>query len=134
MPERMTDHHMLFYREEWSVRPEGLWLREHGGLRVDLSRPDHDEMHRRVALVPVLGVHALQRVASDYKPVNSLYQNLDRFVALTERALKHPRSHKIEQDLGHLTIEAMLMQRDFIEEVRGRKGVQVSEKQKLANA
>lgn len=134
MPERMTDHHMLFYREEWSTRPEGLWLREHGGLRVDLTRADHDEMHRRVALVPVLGVHALQRVASDYQPVESLYTNLDRFVALTERALKHPRSHQIERDLGELTIRSILMQRDFIHEVRGRKGVKVSQKQMVANA
>lgn len=123
---------MLFYREEWSARPEARYLREMGGLRVDLPRAEHDEMHRRVALVPLLGVHALQRVASDYKPVNSLYQNIDRFVCLTERALKNPKSHEIERELGQLTIKSILMQREFIEQVRGRKGVQISQKQVLA--
>lgn len=123
---------MLFYRPEWSLRPEARYLRELGGLRVDLPRAEHDEMHRRVALVPLLGVHALQRVASDYKPVNSLYQNIDRFVSLTERALRHPKSHEIERKLGALTIDAILMQREFIEQSRGRKGVHVSNKQVLA--
>lgn len=127
--QRPTDHHMLFYDKEWSLRDEARWLREHGGLRVDLSRADHDEMHRRVALVPLLGVHALQRVAADHKPVESLYTNLDRFVSLTEKALRNPQCHEIERDLGHLTIRAMLMQREFIEEVCGRRGVHVSGKQ-----
>jgi hypothetical protein len=124
----MTDHHMLFYREEWSVRPESRYLRELGGLRVDLSTSDHAEMHRRVGLVPLLGVHALQRVANEYRPEPALYTNIDRFVSLTERALKHPKAHQLEKDLGHLTIQAILMQREFIEEVRGRKGVRVSGK------
>lgn len=129
--EKPTDHHMLFYKEEWQLRPQARQLRELGGLRVDLSQADHAEMHRRVALVPLLGVHALQRVVSDYKPVEALYTNIDRFCSITERALKSPHSHQIEKDLGHLTIQAILMQREFIEEVRGRKGVRVSGKQML---
>ena len=115
-----NNHHLLFYDKEWSLRPEGLYLREHAGLRVDLPVPRHNEMHRRVALVPLLGVHALQRVASDYKPSQSLHQNIDRFVFLTERALKHPNCHNIEKKLGELTIEAVLMQQEVLREFHQR--------------
>ena len=127
--EKPTDHHMLYYRPEWSVRREAQYLRELGGLRVDLTREDHDEIHRRIPLVPLLGLHALERVAREHKRTDSLYQNIDSFICATERALKHPKSHELERQLGALTIESIVLQRDFIKEIRGRKGVLVSGKQ-----
>lgn len=120
---------MLFYRPEWSHRTEAKYLRELGGLRVDLLRTDHDEIHRQVPFVPLLGVHALQRVANEHTRTDSLYQNIDNFVRSVERALKHPKSHELEKKLGALTIEAVLMQRDFVKEVRGRRKIPVSDKQ-----
>jgi len=116
-----NNHHLLFYDKEWSLRPEGLYLREHAGLRIDLPIARHAEMHRRVALVPLLGVHALQRVASDYKPSNSLHKNIDNFLVLTERALKHINCHLLEKKLGGLTIEAMIMQVDILKEFQTRE-------------
>lgn len=121
--EKLTDHHILFYAKEWNLRPEGAYLREDGGLHAYITRPEHDEMHRRVALVPMLSVHALQRVAGDYRPSQSLYTNIDNFVRLTEKALKNPKAHELERKLGALTIESVIMQRDFLREIQKRKNV-----------
>lgn len=120
MEQRSTKHHLVFYGKEWSLRPEGLWLREQGGLIADLPRPEHDEIHRRVALVPLLGVYALQRVANRYEPTPSLYRNIDNFCLEVERANKHPKAHRLERQLGLLTIEAMQDQKDILKEFRKR--------------
>lgn len=118
--QKQTAHHLLFYEKDWSARPEAKYLREQGGLIAMLSRPDHDEVHRQVALVPMFAVHALQRVASEHRPVSSVYANIDNFVLLTEKALQHRRTTSLEKRLGLLTIEAMLEQKDIIKELRKR--------------
>lgn len=117
---KLTDHHIFFYRQEWSLRPEARYLREDCGLRVMLERPLHDEMHNRVPLVPMLGVHALKRVAAEFVPDSNLYKNIDNFLLLTEEALRHPRSHEIEKKLGELTIESVLTQKEIIKEFHER--------------
>lgn len=117
-PLKITRHHLLFYDQEWSLRPEGKFLRCDGGLIAPLTRLDHNRIHDEVALVPLLGVYALKRVAAQYEPGPSLYKNIDQFASLVDEAIHHPRSHSLEKRLGELTIESMIMQRDFIKEIR----------------
>ncbi len=121
-PLKRTRHHTLFYEQEWELRPEAKYLRCDGGLIAPLSRQDHDRIHQEVALVPLLGVYALRRVAAEYKPTQSLYKNMDNLVLLIDEAIHHPRSHSLETRLGELTIEAIVRQKDFIKEVRKNGG------------
>lgn len=117
-PLKRTRHHVLFYEQEWELRPEGVYLRCDGGLIAPLTRADHDKIHQEVALVPLLGVYALKRVAAEYTPTNSLYKNIDNFALLVDEAIHHPRSHSLETRLGELTIESVIMQKEFIKEIR----------------
>ncbi len=123
---------MLYYRPDWTNRVEARKLREFGGLRVDLFDNEHQALHRRISMVPLLGIHALQKVAFDHQPTDNLYENIDSFLLLTEKAIHHPKADSIERRLGELTMEAVLMQRDFIQDVRGRGNVPVSRRQMKA--
>lgn len=113
---RRDRHHILNNRIEWSARPESLRLRETPSLIPMLDRSVHEDLHRYTTPVPLLGVHALQRVVSRYRPSNDVFQSMDNLLFAIEDAANHPKAHALEREIGYIAIDAIELQRPFIKE------------------
>lgn len=112
--ERSDRHHLLFPRQEWELRPQAKRLREMGSFIVTMLRSDHDAMHRAVDIVPVMSHNTLMTVHSQFRPKNDTLKDLDG-LALTIDRVTNPQ-HEIEQSLGHLTVEALMLEKQFLKE------------------
>lgn len=110
----INKHHLLHDRLSWSSRPESRKLRQTPSLVPELPRLVHEALHEDCPIVPLLGYHALQRVLATFEPVYSTIKTIDNLAQSIEEALTHHRTHPIERELGQLTIEAILLQRDYL--------------------
>jgi hypothetical protein len=118
MNRRPDLHHILFNKEEWSLRPEGMYLRNIPELvpRLDYNI-HHDQLHRSCPAVPMLGYHALARVASRFKPVpGDTLASVDKLAISIESSLRHPKTHEIEREQGRLAIWALELQKPYLKE------------------
>lgn len=107
-------HHILFPEKCWEVYPAGRVLRQQPSLITKIDMDLHQEIHATVPLVPVLGFHALRRTMFDYEPKENAVSSVDGLMMTIHEALKHPRTHPIERELGDLTLWALEMQRDML--------------------
>lgn len=112
--ERRDVHHLLFPRQEWSLRPDAKRLRETQGLTVRIDRSLHDEIHRECPPIPLLGFYALQRTIREFYPARDPVASIDNLAEAIDIATRHPRAHRIEQDLAQLTIQAIMLERPFV--------------------
>lgn len=107
-------HHILNDRISWMSRPEARKLRQTPSLIPRIERPLHEQIHIDLPIVPLLGYHALQRTLATFEPASSTIKSIDNLAFAIESAIKHPRTHPIERDLGELTIEAVMLQREYL--------------------
>lgn len=96
------------------MRPQGVYLREQPTLIPRTEQDIHDVIHRVAPAVPLLGRHALQHVASDFKPGKDTMHSIDNLLLSIDFASRHPRAHRIEVDVMDLAVEAILIQRDIL--------------------
>lgn len=116
-PEGYDAHHILHHRQEWRLRPDGLRLRENPVLIPVIPREVHNAIHANVPSVPLLGFHALRRVAREFEPVpGDTLTSMENLMDAMEVARRDPRAHPIEKDLAELAIEAVDLQRPYIRE------------------
>lgn len=114
---RSTDiHHILFNRQEWTLRQDAESLREQPLLKPRMEREVHNELHRHCPPVPPLGYYALFRVRRDFEVGSDVFSTMDNLLGAIETANKSPKSHAIERSLGELTMQAIDLQRPFIRE------------------
>ena len=110
-------HHILHYAAEWKLRKQAEGIRENRWLIPPMYSDVHTELHRDCPPVPLLGYHALQRMEKIFEPMPGDYdRTLDQLLFAIEEANEHPRSHQIEKDLGVLAIQAVELQRPYIQE------------------
>lgn len=114
MRPKTSKHHILHYGTDWNARPQATYLREQPTLIPRLEQDVHDIAHRVGPGIPLLGPHALMRVAADFEPGADTMESIDNLLFAIYVAAEHPRAHRIERDVGHLAIEAILLQRDII--------------------
>lgn len=114
MRPRNSKHHILHFSTDWTARPQAEYLREQPTLIPRLNQDIHDVVHRVAPGVPLLGPHALMQVAADFVPGRDTLESIDNLLFSIYAAAEHPRAHRIERDLGHLAIEAIILQRDVI--------------------
>lgn len=85
----------------------------------NMPRHLHEELHRKTATVPLLGYHALQRVAREMKPYyEDPLDSIDDFSFAVDLANKHPKAKRVERMLGELTVETVREQIPFIRSMR----------------
>jgi hypothetical protein len=114
---QLDRHHILHYRQEWTLRPGAEKLRESRPLVPTLPREVHNEIHANCPPVPLLGYHALARTVKLYRPLmGDTLGSMDNLMFAIEEAADHPRSHPIERDLAELAIQAVDLQRPYIKE------------------
>lgn len=110
-------HHILHHRQEWTLRPEAAALRESPPLIVEIPRSLHNEIHKNVPPVPLLGHYALFRTLRAYNPVQGdSLASIDNLLLAIEEAARSPKSHAIEKTLAELAVEAIDLQRPYIKQ------------------
>lgn len=109
-------HHILHNKQEWSLRPDAKTLREDPSLITSVTRAEHNEIHKNVPAVPLLGYHALQRTLAVYEPGGTNIESIDNLMKAIEHAADHPKAHIIEKHLAELAIWSIDLQRPFIAE------------------
>lgn len=112
-------HHVLFPRQEWTLRPEAKTLRNTASLIPAIDREVHNEIHRQVPFVPVMGYYALRRVMSDFYPQRTTLATLDELLFSMEEASGNPKSHPIETAQIKLSMLALEAERDILRQVIG---------------
>lgn len=113
-------HHVLFPRQEWTLRPEAKALRNTASLIPAIDREDHNEIHRQVPFVPVMGYYALRRVMSDFYPQRTTLGTLDELLFSMDEAAKFPKSHPIEVAQIKLGAQAIELERDILRDILGK--------------
>lgn len=110
----MDRHHVLFNKREWESRPQYKELRENSGLIVPIDRDIHNELHRSITQVPVLGYYGIMAVHKEFYRGRTHLQTIDNLMFSLERAQEHPRLSEIEKGLAGLALQAIELQRPFI--------------------
>lgn len=107
-------HHINFGRREHELRAESRMIRETPSLIPLMERGAHTELHKHCPAVPVLGYHALMRVARDFDPSPDTFESLENLMFAIESAARHPRMHELERRMADIAIESLDLQRPFI--------------------
>ena len=116
-------HHLIFPRQEWSMRKESLYLRSTPSLIPHLHRTIHNEIHRECSPLPLLGFYALQRTLKHFEPTDETLSSMDNLAFAIEMSSRNPKAFPIERELGELAIEALLAQRPYIESISNKRTV-----------
>lgn len=108
-------HHTLFYKAEWSARPDAKYVRQERWLIPPLDVDAHDELHRSVQYVPTLGKHMMALVKRDYIPLKGDYiGSLEELMFTLDEVSRDHRVTELEAAVGQLTIQALEQQLPYI--------------------
>jgi len=119
MSGEMQRHHLIFNRQEWNLRPAGMYIREQPSLIHSLDQDEHRALHAACPAIPLLGYHALNRTAKLFIPGSTTVQSIDNLSFAIDKAHKDRHTHHIERAVGELAIEALQLQKPFIQEAWG---------------
>lgn len=113
-------HHLVYPRRVHSVYKESAYIRE-ALLARDIPRSIHEEIHANTSPIPLLGYHALKRIAGDMQPhYEHVQDGVADYLRAVEEANRHPRCKPMERELGELAIETLLEQMPYINDALPR--------------
>ena len=110
----MDRHHVLFNKREWESRPQYKELRQNPGLIVPMDRDIHNELHRSLAHVPVLGYHAIMAVNKEFYRGRTHLETLDNLMFAIESLENHPRLPDLDKSLANIALQSLDIQKPFI--------------------
>lgn len=110
----MDRHHVLFNKREWESRPQYRELRENAGLIIPMDREVHNELHRAVSQVPVLGYYGIMAVHREFYRGRTHLQTMDNLMFALETASEHNRLSDLDRSLASIALQAVEVQRPFI--------------------
>lgn len=110
----MDKHHVLFNKREWESRPQYRELRQNSGLIIPIDRDVHNELHRSVSQVPVLGYYGILTVQREFYRGRTHLDTLDNLLFALEKASNHDRLSDIDRGLASIALQAVDLQRPFI--------------------
>lgn len=109
-------HHVLHHRQEWRLRDDAKYIREHHSLVPVIHRDVHEALHRACPAVPALGYYALKRTRYLWVPDDDTMTSLDNLQFAMQEAGLHPAVHPLERQFLYLVIHAIDLQKPFIQE------------------
>lgn len=107
-------HHLLFQRSAWQSNDMAKRLRNTPSLVPKIDRELHNEIHREVALIPLLGYHALARAVRMFYPTNETLEDISRLQIAMEDAVDHPKATRTEKTLAELACYELDVQRGML--------------------
>lgn len=110
-------HHVLFPKRLYNTYQDSMKLRQNPSLIIEMDRDAHEELHRNVPLVPILGQHALEQVRAFYVPDDSEdpIRHIEALQRAIEHSKRHPRTHHLEKIMADLTLHALDIQKPYID-------------------
>lgn len=121
MRSRLERHHELFDRKTWSSRPELAALRGDAQLIVPLEHDVHRELHANITYVPSLSLYVARAALGAFGEYGHTPDHLlatERLQAAIEEAVTHPKTDRIEREVGLLAVHALDLQKPYIKESR----------------
>lgn len=112
----MEKHHVLFNKREWESRPQYRELRKNPGLMVPMDRDVHNELHRSVTQVPVLGYYGILAVQKEFYRARTHLDTVDNLLFALESVEGHPRLSDLDKAIAGIALQAVEAQRPFIAE------------------
>lgn len=112
----MDRHHVLFNKREWESRPQYRELRQNSGLIIPIDRDVHNELHRSVTQVPVLGYYGIMSVHKEFYRGRTHLDTLDNLLFALEKVEDSPRLSDLDKALAGIALQAVEIQRPFIVE------------------
>lgn len=109
-------HHLLFERNNWDATAPGRTLRATPSLIPKLDREVHEQIHRDIPSIPILGHAAMLAIRMRFNPTGDTLRDMDGFALAYDRATKSPRSHQAERDIAGIAIEQFLKQKAYVME------------------
>lgn len=110
----MNEHHILFSRATWEADPCGKNLRRDHRLRIDMDEAIHNEIHRDISLIPVLGHKALVLVQNEFYCGNNSIETLDNLMTAFDKVEHSNKMSYVDRRLAEIAIEAIGMQIPYI--------------------
>lgn len=112
-------HHLCFPARAWNAYGVGTDVRNriiaHG-----MNRVVHNLLHEQEAPVPVPEYHSLLHVYGNLSKNLGVFEAIDKYCLLLDRANHHPKIKPIEIELNNLSIQAMQNQLIYVREGRAR--------------
>ena len=110
-------HHVLFNRNAWESNPATKALRNCRWLIPPLQSEIEKQIHKEVAVVPLLDPVSAFHVRSDFRPVEGDFVgSMYSFITTVEKTLKHPKTSVLQRTLGSLTAQAVELQIPYVKE------------------
>lgn len=116
MSKKKNGHHVKFPRVIHESQEPSRAIRQVRWLIPPIEKGVHQELHRAIGMIPVLGFIFEQRVQRLYEPtegdyVKSLYGLINTY---DKWVVRDPRTPKLEQDIGELVCHSLELQIPFI--------------------
>ena len=105
-------HHLLHTKNHWTATKEAQALRSM--YVYPLEREIHENLHRDVPPVPLLGYYALSSVLREVNPIKNPSYDLNELTGALERSSRHYKCHPIERELAELAIESIELQKPYL--------------------
>lgn len=114
-PPEASRHHILFPKSDWESNDVAKQLRRIGSLIPLLDNGVHNELHREIPMVPLLGRNTLYHVMYhlDIRGKHPL-DAVDRLILAIEETKNSPKAKPLENDLADLTVRSLVEQRPYI--------------------
>lgn len=110
----MDKHHVLFNKREWESRPQYKELRENDGLIIPMDREIHNELHRSITQVPVIGYYGIMAVQKEFYRGRTHLDTVDNLLFALESTESHPRLSDIDKSMANIALRSIYLQRPFI--------------------
>lgn len=110
-------HHLLYSARIWKSQEPTAKLRSTPQLVIPIAADAHKEIHREIAIVPVLDHFTAERVLKNFYPVRNDYiASANELMFSIDEAIRSPKAREIEVALGQLVIHAIELQLPIIKE------------------
>lgn len=115
--EKYRHHHILFSKRLWRSQDPTMKLRENQWLKPPMYDDAHAALHEAVGIVPVPDWNMGQLILRQFEPVRGDYfKSVDNLLLAVENVARNPRSDAVQRELGHLIVQAVDLQRPFVQE------------------
>ena len=113
--EKLHRHHVLFSKKAHNILEPTKKLRSHPSLIVPIRNEEHVQLHSSISQVPILSMHAAQKVLELYEPdreshILSIENLIDSYATVSKIETLSP----IEKQIASIAVNALYSQLPFI--------------------
>jgi hypothetical protein len=108
-------HHIMFPKVLHNAQVPSKEIRNNKWLIVPLDHEVHNELHRNIGIVPVMGWLMETRIQSNFYPQpGDYYHSVERLAHSVFEVMKQPATPYLEKQLGELIIYSLESQLEYI--------------------